>query len=186
MRLKDQVTSLELSKKLKELGVKQESYFYWVYRPARKKSKLNCLGGTKESYTIQDLTPKWHKKCQTNGILKGASKEYMNWIKSFQFYSAFTVAELGEMLPKQYIPRKGKRVMDNEDKWLVEISIPNKNSPDTYYSECFDTEANARAKFLIYLLENKSLNFPIRSPLPTKIEKVKWYSNPLDEEKYNL
>jgi len=29
MRIEDQVCSLELSKKLKELGVRQESYFYW-------------------------------------------------------------------------------------------------------------------------------------------------------------
>ena len=30
MELKDQVCSLESSKRLKELGVEQESYFYWV------------------------------------------------------------------------------------------------------------------------------------------------------------
>ena len=31
MKLEDQVVSLELAKKLKELGVKQESLFYWGY-----------------------------------------------------------------------------------------------------------------------------------------------------------
>lgn len=29
MKLEDQVTNLEISKKLKSLGVEQESYFYW-------------------------------------------------------------------------------------------------------------------------------------------------------------
>lgn len=33
MNLESQVTSLELSKKLKELGVNQESLFYWVKNP---------------------------------------------------------------------------------------------------------------------------------------------------------
>ena len=64
MKLQDQVTSLELSRKLKKLGVKQESIWYWY-----------CLG---EDYAIRYRTP--------SVIKKG--------------YSAFTVAELGEMLKK--------------------------------------------------------------------------------------
>lgn len=30
MHLKDQVTDLSISKRLEELGVKQESLFYWI------------------------------------------------------------------------------------------------------------------------------------------------------------
>ena len=32
MKLENQVVSLEIAKSLKELGVKQESLFYWVSR----------------------------------------------------------------------------------------------------------------------------------------------------------
>ena len=32
MKLEDQCISLELAKRLKELGAKQESLFYWIHR----------------------------------------------------------------------------------------------------------------------------------------------------------
>ena len=109
MRLADQVCSLELALKLKELGVKQESLFYWhkeggVYRVYR-------FGMIAENYA--DLQR--------------------------DDYAAFTVAELGELLPYHSIPRKRKRC------------VP------TWYCDGIGatTEADARAKMLIHLIERK-------------------------------
>lgn len=76
MKLEDQVVSLELCKKLKELNVRQESYFYWCL------PKENSNGGLPIYYTIADI---------------------QRLEKSF-FYpqdkiSSFTISELSEMLP---------------------------------------------------------------------------------------
>ena len=66
MELSDQICSLELAKKLKELGVKQESLFW---------------------YTIYvDQTYDIHYQFDSKYIPPA-------------HYAAFTVAELGEMLP---------------------------------------------------------------------------------------
>lgn len=84
MKPEQQVTSLELSQRLEKLGVKQESYFYWVSGEGQNKWVLmqhpkgwTDRGGTLESY--------WYK-----------------------FYSAYTVAELGELLPAQVTIEKRK------------------------------------------------------------------------------
>jgi hypothetical protein len=76
MKLEQQVVSLELAKKLKELGVKQESLFYWN----RHKSEIS-----------------W-----------GLSQTNCSKISHWETISAFTVAELGELLPRieQYRMKK--------------------------------------------------------------------------------
>ena len=65
------VTSLEVSKQLKELGIVQESIFYWV-----------CLGG------------EW--EIVTHPIAMGAKKEW--GVYDDGIISAFTVTEMGCML----------------------------------------------------------------------------------------
>ena len=59
--------------------------------------------------------------------------------------SAFTTAELGEMLPEDC---RTRRSIDEKGKWLVDAL-----STDHFFRA--DTEADTRAKMLIYLLENK-------------------------------
>lgn len=66
MKLESQVISLDLAKRLKALGVKQESCFYWIDV------------GMQRGYELAD-----HRN-------RGHDDEYI---------AAFTVAELGEMLP---------------------------------------------------------------------------------------
>jgi len=115
MKLEDQVTSLRLSKKLKELGVKQLSLFCW------------CKGGTR-NYVIREFEFKVF---------------YEKWC------SAFTVAELGEMIPagmtlKTFYP-------ETENAW-VGFWDEKEKIDKIFYG---NTEADARAKMLCYLLENK-------------------------------
>ena len=121
MKLENQVCSLELAKKLKELGVKQDGiYSYYQFNERnvylRETSELHCA----------------------NPML---NKE--NWI-----CSAFTVAELGEMLPPPVFSYKVQNSPSNEY-W--------KCNRDFGWSPCKEAgrEADARAKMLIYLLEEK-------------------------------
>jgi hypothetical protein len=116
MNLQDQVTNLELSKKLKKLGVKQESLFWWNFYPAE------CS----------------HQKDEWRIV-------YEDDLYGEEQYSAFTVAELGKML-EHGMERSFK---DSTDKWNCWYQPIGKKM---IMLEA-DTEANARAKMLIYLLE---------------------------------
>ena len=120
--LEKQVTSLELSKRLKELGVKQDSYWKW------ENYSKNAYGYVKE----WQLTDSSCLDDEINVIGLRDPKDY-------EIYAAFTVAELGEMLPGGYHSSR----MD--DVWYCE---------DVYVTKA-ETEANARAKMLIWLIENK-------------------------------
>jgi len=137
MKLEDQVCSLEVARKLKALGVKQESFWSWYDTidrddgPRLNRSDENCPVCT---------LPK------------------QNWEEKI---SAFTAAELGEMLPEQAGPGFFREKM---------IDIPTSRY-EVFYADSFTerivlpqdqsiraaTEADARAKMLIYLIENNLL-----------------------------
>lgn len=137
MNIKEQakkygVCDLVYAKKLEKLGVKQKSLWYW----------LNAYGiwwiqANKSTDRIRAIDPK------------------------VEHFSGFTVSELGKMLP-EYIDQKGKIYRLIITKyipsmgWVVEyrelghlmMKIKNK-----YVLENAQTEANARAKMLIYLIK---------------------------------
>ncbi len=125
MKLENQVVSLELSKKLKELGVKQDSLFYWVGMSIRKGKDV------KVGFAL------WSKK-ELDKLIKelGQTQEAI--------ISAFTVAELGEMLPEE-VTSNSKR-LSYPHRFFNFKSLPFKMP---------NIEADARAKMLIYLIENK-------------------------------
>jgi hypothetical protein len=114
MKLENQVCSLELAKRLKELGVKQESLFYWC---------------------------QMEKPTRTAWDIRGEKfiDDYKYTSRELKYISAFTVAELGEMLPK--LSCSGKYTKDY---------ICNLVSGELQTAK---TEANARAKMVIYLKE---------------------------------
>lgn len=136
MKLEDQVCSLELSKKLKELGVKQESYFYW-------------------HYTVYTHDPFGWRIIHDDQLNILAEKKDENVM------SVFTVAELGEILPKEI-------TINNIHYFYTQIPCKDLKTWSIFYRndmcgmpncDVYDkSEANARAKMLIYLLENKLID----------------------------
>lgn len=136
MKLENQVVSLDLAKRLKELGVKQESSFYWILYTKKKTGEqvweLNSSGLRQSNWAL--LT----------GIRHSGVSWKEDWYGQF---SAFTVAELGEMLPQD----ESFRIKHTTDEWNIWRD-----------DEVFggNTEADARAKMLIYLLENKLVSAP--------------------------
>lgn len=132
MKLEDQVTSLELSKKLKELGVKQESMFSWV---------LDRHDG--ETYVVD-----FNDACGLCSRSYNGSRE--------NAISAFTVAELGEMLPARKTDKESGYFESNKDlsgMWRVYWTDTTTGEWKVDFNEF--SEANARAKMLVHLLENK-------------------------------
>lgn len=112
MEFSQQICSLNLAKRLRELGVKQESVFWWCDPSDGEKADVGFIRDNHVGYKV--------------------------------YYSAFTVAELGEML--------GSRInsityYSNLKKYCWE-----KETKPVYVNS--DTEADARAKMLVYLLEN--------------------------------
>lgn len=135
MTLDKQVSNLKLSKKLKELGVKQESVFYYkkILTSDKKPSVIYC---DRVEASIAESMTSYHKN----------------------FCSAFTVAELG-------IRAKGITYKILEDGiYRAELDMSfysdRKWSPQDTAKETFDdkNEANCRAKLRIYLLKNKLIN----------------------------
>ena len=134
--LEKQVVNLELSKRLKKLGVRQESHFYWM------KPEGSPLIGV-SIYARQD-----------GYVLTEAS-----FPDTWEYVSAFTVAELGEMLPIEIEGGEKGRGISSD---LLNIKKGNFSKglqwQVMYYDVKFfnaDTEADCRAKMLIYLVENK-------------------------------
>lgn len=120
MKLEDQVVSLELAKKLKELGVEQDSYAYWYEFTHATELKI---------VRVRDY-------------------------KKQPVFSAFTVAELFELLPNQLFREKAG---NNRP---LSVLKPLTGHTD-YYAEYYDLNktgdnlADVLGEMLIYLLENK-------------------------------
>jgi len=156
MKIEDQVCSLELAKSLRKFDVKQESIFWWC------KAYLNSKNPSIWKICLRDEDFFYSPRLDND------------------IFSAFTVSELGEMLPKIITIETDddvKKIFSNfrfvEGKnTIVKENIPIEVWSVNYICDTtgelknwlFDTlltpaiydknEANARAKMLIYLIKN--------------------------------
>jgi hypothetical protein len=129
MELSDQVCSLELAKRLKELGVKQSSEFYFV--------SVKKIG---DATLLNEIFLISHKsQCNESSSL-----------------SAFTVAELGEILMDFSIKNISHIELDFYTTYHshnIVIKPTKVTGIDSYYIND-KNESNTRAKTLIWLIEN--------------------------------
>jgi len=130
MPLEKQVCSLELAKKLKELGVKQESLFWWSV-------PVNQTAPEPDFSALEQCKPEvfWGK---------------VNWGKYFEPIAAFTVAELANELAKRkhcFLPSLNTNF---DGGWYYNFF-----GGATVHE---DTLADCMGRMLIYLIENDLLN----------------------------
>jgi len=135
IELKHQVSNLELSIKLRDLGVNQTSMYMWA-----EDIMINPALKLKKDIRI------YHESHGQFAHLK-------------RIASAYTVAELGEMLPDCY-DHNGDITLNiskeyNTGKYIWYIDY---GEDCSIIKETKDiTEANARAKMLIWLIENNKV-----------------------------
>jgi len=129
MKIEDQVCSLELAKQLKELGVNQDSYFVWFFPVYQK-----------ESF-------EWEIKPYTEVFNPDNNNPHV--------VSAFTVSELGKLLPG-CITFHDKRyylaASCDLNVYYQTMDIKEEIWPSTLD---YEIEADSRAAMLIHLIENK-------------------------------
>lgn len=133
MQLEQQVCFLGLAKKLKELGVEQESLWFWV----------------------KSIVYGWMVASKSN-------------VFGLESYPAFTVSELGVLLPEIVVDEEDGSefsVIHFENMGSFYTAYNYNNTNENVFVEGAYSEADARAKMLIYLIENELWQTESRSKL---------------------
>ena len=116
--------------------------------------------GVKQESLFVGLQQKPDKAAETEHWNVKRNGDWPVGIKVFNSASAFTVVELGEMLPERVYDQSGAYLFDcgfytDGKKPYVKHSHYEKRICE----QSTDTEADARATMLVYLLENKLISF---------------------------
>jgi hypothetical protein len=138
MKIEDQVCTLEQAKKLKELGVVQESFFCWI--------------------GDDNPDPKYNTPYKLYGTSHARGEVGASWYE--HRIAAFTVAELGLMLPSFFGSYKIDAGNFITGKNWCEYLCQNfygKTNSEKYGRDVSLTEANARAAMLINLIEMQGI-----------------------------
>lgn len=148
MKLKELVCTLEQSKKLIQIGVANDSLFYWVENQAGEAALMK----REDPDPYDDFD----------------SEECLGYFDYYLAYQAYTSAELGAFMPTMICNRiktiyiKEKRLKGVGDTFISELYEKNNYYAHTIKNQILsvisDTEAKVRADVLIYLLENNHLN----------------------------
>jgi len=146
MKIENQVCTLEQAKRLKELGVQQDAYMSFVWFINSERVNL-------------------HRTITAKKLTDHAQKKYESANHNNKVCAAFTVAELGVMLPEDlYIPYKGnsgkKRKYPQHLHCFKQLKYSvNYTGGESreFLTQHGDTEAEARATMLIHLLKNNLL-----------------------------
>lgn len=155
MKLENQVPSLALCKRLKELGYPQESLFKFC-------------GGYDMYFDNEDGE---FEECKNTDILGEDEYCHTAGLTCEYFISAPTVAELGEALKHKDMYGHSFLYIhyafpfgDGGNVWSMWLEDEDGQKETLKglngWSISDKSEANVRAKMLIYLLENKIINLP--------------------------
>jgi len=148
MELSKQVCTLEQSKRLQDLGIEYPDceLVYVDFSVESGQEGVLCRGASDSEIQHEDWV--W--------VIKGKySEELRHELDEGTLnadggvYPAFTVAELGVMLPRVEPFGTSRFINKGSDKW--EFTMKTSDWKDW---ESYPTEAEARAAMLIYLLEN--------------------------------
>lgn len=131
MELSKQVISLDLGRKLRELGAPQDSYFHYF-----KFGNYDDILPTHEVLMLSYAPDPGNHCC-----------------------AAYTVADLGEMLPCYITPFSAGAFRLESVKSAQGWSITYTDSRFTYHSTFAESEAEARGLMLVWLLENGYVKF---------------------------
>jgi len=170
MTLEDQVVSLELAKKLKELGVSQESYFFWyggnVLRENQLTQELRRHEPPVSAYTAAELGEMLPYKITSETIntsypmpkvdngtdeelfaLEEASEKLRDVFKDLEVESSDQFDDgMPYDIKRDYHTGTTMRYWQDTDEWECNYAVIEISG---------DTEADARAKMLVYLIENR-------------------------------
>lgn len=127
MKIEEQVCSLIQAKRLKELGVTQEVIYCHI--------PVNNLQHDK--FHVEDISY----------VFAEYGEEWMKY-----GFAAYTVAELGKMLPARFVTYKSGDDKYDLEKGLYSVTSIRISEIKRYYDQ---TEARARAGMLIMILEDK-------------------------------
>lgn len=138
MKIENQVCTLEQAKRLKELGVLQYSYFSWCGEEGQR-----LMDNGRDGMAVQE----WVFVANTEPVNNMQADHRENVPGAKPFAAAYSVAELGEMLPPEYCSiRCETHGSIGWESWQRGGLLP---------LIAFATEAECRATLLIRLIESK-------------------------------